>query len=224
MLGNGSSELGGIGEDLSPFLDCSNVIAHALAGAEGLRELKDGERELKASLGNVVPTTLCEICNGLVDFIVHLDVALPAGLNFNEVVVSGHAVDETSDEVGDSRSAKAESLSGRNLNGTNSDGHEVSCDHTSLVELTKSPVSLQGGDVSLDGFSVKSVVLGNVSDEFGLALEDLSPLFESYNVNFGSLAVSDVSWKRLSELSESGNSSNVVAVKEVFKGILDVCE
>ena len=175
-------------------------------------------------MGDVVPTTFLEICDGFVDFIVHFDVALPAGLDFNEVVVSGHSVDETSDEVGDGHSAKAESLNGWNLNGTNSDSHEVSCDLTSFKEFTKSPVSLQGGDVSLDGFSVKSVVLGDVSDEFGLALEDLSPLFESYNVNFGSLAVSNVSWKRLSELSERSNSSNVVTIEEVFKSILNVRE
>ena len=194
MLGNGSSELGGIGEDLSPFLDGSNVIAHALAGAEGLRELKDGERELKASLGNVVPTTLCEICNGLVDFIVHLDVALPAGLNFNEVVVSGHAVDETSDEVGDSRSAKAESLSGRNLNGTNSDGHEVSCDHTSLVELTGSPFSLSGGDVGLDSLSVEGVVLSHGSSELCGIGKDSSPGFNGLDIGAHALAGLQCNW------------------------------
>jgi len=142
VFGNGSSKLGWISKDLSPFLDCGNVISHALAGAKGLRELKDGERELKGSLGDVVPAAFFKISDSLVNLIVHLDVALPAGFNFNEVVVSSHTVDETSDKVGDSRSAKAESFSGWNLNGTNSNRYKVSCNLTSLKELTKSPVSL----------------------------------------------------------------------------------
>jgi len=71
---------------------------------------------------------------------------------------------------------------------------------------------------------VKCVVLGDVCNESGLALEDLSPLFDSNDVNFGSLAASNVSRKRISELSERCNSSDVVAIKQIFKGSLDVLE
>ena len=106
-LGNVGGQLGGVGEDLAPSLDGSDIIIHTLAGVESLRELEEGERELKAALGDVVPAALLEVSDGLLNFAVHLLGSLPAGFDFGEVVVTGHAVDKASNEVRDSHSADA---------------------------------------------------------------------------------------------------------------------
>jgi len=207
---------------LCPLFNGSEIVAQALAGAEGLRELEDGERELEAALGDIIPATLFKVTDSLVNFVVHLDVALPASLDFNEIVVTSHAVDETSDEVRDGHGAEAKSLSRGNGNWANSDSDKVGSDHTSLVILTKCPVTLKGGNVSLDCLSVEGVVLGNIGDQSGFVGEDLSPLLKSNDVNLGGFAVSNVCWERFGELGKSSDSSNVVTVEKVSEGILNV--
>ena len=58
VLGEGSRELGGISEDLSPRLNGGDVFIHVLAGVEGLRNLQSSQAELKCGLGVIVPATL----------------------------------------------------------------------------------------------------------------------------------------------------------------------
>jgi len=57
-------------EDLGPLLNGGDVVSHAFAGGECLRELKGGETEFENSLGDVVPSSFLDVVNSVVDFVV----------------------------------------------------------------------------------------------------------------------------------------------------------
>ena len=98
VLADGSSESGGMGEDLGPGLNLSDVGAHALAGGQGGADLSpDGtgildSREVFAML---------EITHGFLGVSDDLFTALVAELNLGEVVVTSHTEHKSSDEFGD---------------------------------------------------------------------------------------------------------------------------
>jgi len=101
VLGDSGSKRGGVLEDAGPLLDGSDVVSHTLAGVEGLRDLESNDGELEDSLGGVVPSVLMKLGDSEVDLFVHEVASLVAGFDFLKVVFSGHTVDESSKELGD---------------------------------------------------------------------------------------------------------------------------
>ena len=99
VLGESGSQCGGVCEDLSPLFDSLDILVHVLAGAERLGNLESGKTELESSLGIVIPSSFLDVSDSGLDFFDHEVATLVASLNLGEVVVSGHAVHESSDEV-----------------------------------------------------------------------------------------------------------------------------
>jgi len=99
VLRDGSGQLGWIGKDLSPLLNSRDVIVHTLASCKRLGEDCDGETELESSLDVVISATFLEIIKGQLEEHRDLLASLVACLNLDKVVITGHSVDEASDEV-----------------------------------------------------------------------------------------------------------------------------
>jgi len=105
VLADGCGELGGVLEDGSPLFDGRQVVSHALAGAESLGNLQDGEAELEDTLEVAVHAALLEVGDAGLNLGGHELTALEAGLDLSKVVFGGHAVDETGEEVGSGHDA-----------------------------------------------------------------------------------------------------------------------
>lgn len=101
VLGDCRDELALVSEDTGPGLNGCQVVLHVLASLELLRHLEADEEELKAALGDVVPATSLEVLDSLRELVVHLSSTGVASLNLGQMVVCGHAVDETSQNVVD---------------------------------------------------------------------------------------------------------------------------
>ena len=100
VLGDCRDELALVSEDTGPGLDGVQVVLHVLAYIELFRHLLAEEEELKATLGDVVPATSLEVLDDLDELVVHSSSGV-ASLNLGQMVVCGHAVDETSQNVVD---------------------------------------------------------------------------------------------------------------------------
>ena len=101
VLGGLLGESGWVLENGSPFLDGGDVVTHGLAGGERLRDLEGNKSEVKSSLDIVVPATGLDVLNTSLDLTSHELTTLEASLNLSEVVVTGHTVNESSNEVWD---------------------------------------------------------------------------------------------------------------------------
>ena len=187
VLGNRLTELGWVSEDLSPSIDGSNVLVHVLAGVESLWDLQNGQTKLKSGLGVFVPATFLDIGNASLNLLCHEITALEAGLNLSQVVITGHAVDETSNEVGCVFDSKVGN-SRVGLDGSNSERHQSCKIITSLEELLRVPVRLHGCEVRLDLLLMEGVVLGECRRQLGWVGEDLGPGFDSCDVAIHVLA------------------------------------
>lgn len=100
VLGDSLAEGGRVGEDLGPVFDSLELVTHALTSAEGLRDLEGNEGEVKCGLNVVVPARFLDVSDTGLDLVVHELTTLVARLDLNKLVVFGHAVHESSDEVG----------------------------------------------------------------------------------------------------------------------------
>mmetsp|Transcript_31775 Transcript_31775/g.39518 ORF Transcript_31775/g.39518 Transcript_31775/m.39518 type:complete len:334 (+) Transcript_31775:153-1154(+) len=105
VLADGCGELGGVLEDGSPLFDGRQVVSHALAGAESLGNLQDGEAELEDTLEVTVHAALLEVGDAGLNLGGHELTALEAGLDLSKVVFGGHAVDKAGEEVGSGHDA-----------------------------------------------------------------------------------------------------------------------
>lgn len=130
---DGGSQLCRISEDLSPLFDRGDVIVHALASRKSLGEDCDGETELESGLDLVISAALLKIVKGQLEEHGHLLASLVACLNLDKVVITGHTVDEASNEVWNSLSIEVGDLvllllpSGVvGLNGANSRNNDIS--------------------------------------------------------------------------------------------------
>lgn len=99
VLANSLGEFGGLGEDLGPCLNGSDVVAHALAGGHGGADLVPDGTSILDALEVVAGL---KVSNGDLGVSDDLVTTLVAGLNLGEVVVTGHAVHEAGNPVGDS--------------------------------------------------------------------------------------------------------------------------
>lgn len=108
-----------------------------------------------------------EILEGGFEETTELGGGIVTGLHLGEVVITDHAVDEASSELGDGQDverivsdlfARDNSVSG---NRADSLSESISGINTSIEVFTRSPVSLLVGDISLDGIAVQEPVLGN---------------------------------------------------------------
>jgi len=97
-LANGLGKSCWLGEDLSPGLNSGDVLIHALAGGHGGAKLVPDGTGLLDSLEELASL---EVTEGDSNVSVDLLATLVASLNLGEVVVSGHTVHETGNEVGD---------------------------------------------------------------------------------------------------------------------------
>ena len=186
VLGEGSRELGGVGEDLGPRLNGSDVFIHVLAGVEGLGNLQDCQAELKCGLGVVVPATLLDIGDSSLDLLGHERNALIAGLDLGQLVVPGHTVDEASDEIGGIHDSKVGNLVG--FDGADGKSHQSSEIISSLEVRLCVPIRFQSFSVRLDLLLVERPVLGERGGEFGWVGEDLGPCLDSSDVLIHALA------------------------------------
>lgn len=108
-----------------------------------------------------------------------------ASFNLFQLVITGEAVDKTSDEVGDSFDGDTVgSLPLRVVrsDGADRDGSEVSGGKTGFPHLFSVFVSLDLFDVAVDVFLVESDILSDGFGEFGWFSEDLSPVRNSFKI------------------------------------------
>ena len=217
VLGDRGGQSSGVREDLSPSLNGCDVVTHVLAGAENLRDLQGHQAELKSGLSVIVPASILDVSNASLNLLHHEVTSVVAGLNLCQVVVTGHAVNESSDEIGCIHNA--EIGNGCGLNRSDSHGHQSGQVVTSLEEVACIPISLKSADVSLDLLLVESVVLGKSGRQLGWVSEDLSPSLDGCDVTIHVLAGA----KRLRNLqcrqTELKSSLSVI----VPATLLDVC-
>jgi len=180
VLGNSLCENLGFVENLSPVVDGSEVIIHTGAGGHGIVE---SGGELGVVVNGLDKVTSGEVVDKVLSVGDDVLTAVVASLNFLKVVVSGEAEDHTSNEVGDGEGGHAEVVDTVHggvvrLNGTNSNGGEVSSGETGHPVLLGSPVGLIGSNVGLDSVVVEGGVLGNGLGELCGVSEDGSPLLD----------------------------------------------
>ena len=101
VLADGGSKGAWVGEDGAPGFDGGEIISHLVAGVEGLWDLEDDEAEFKDSLHVIVPSSLFDIIDSLLDLWSHDLPSLGTGHDLSQVVVLHHAVHESTDELWD---------------------------------------------------------------------------------------------------------------------------
>ena len=99
VLGKSGRHLSRVSEDLSPGLNGSDVTVHVLAGAKRLWNLQGRQAELKSSLGIIVPAAFLDVRNAVLNLLVHEVSALEAGFDLSQVIVTGHSIDKSGNEV-----------------------------------------------------------------------------------------------------------------------------
>ena len=187
VLGGVGNEGLGLGEDSGPLLDGGEVVVHSSVHARShvglevedeLLELLDGGEDVEG----------LEVLERGIKVGPERGDARVAGLNLFEMVVTDHAVDETSSEVWEHHDVKSDNLLGGNLNGANGDGEQVSGGLASLVVFCTAPVNLDGVDVAHDLGFVEDHMLGNGRNQVSLVSEDGSPLLDSLEIVTHALA------------------------------------
>ena len=83
-------------EDVSPRLNGSDVIMHAFTSLDSVREHPDDLSEVFYTFNKV---QMLEIAQGLLNFLEHWSCSIEATLDLSEVVMSGEAINESSDEI-----------------------------------------------------------------------------------------------------------------------------
>ena len=107
---------------------------------------------------------------------------------------------------------------------TNSLNNKISSVVSCLVPLASVPVSLNLFDIVVCCFPVSEQVLGNDNCKFSWVGEFLSPNNKFLDVSFDFLALSEVGWQLLNDLSDFHNAlDNVVEISflNVSDGICD---
>ena len=97
-LGHEFAKFNWVVEDLGPFLDGCDVFVHTFAGLDGVWKHPD---DLADILNTSDEFQVFEIVEGLFSFCDDWLLALEAALEFDKVVMSGKAVNESSSEVRD---------------------------------------------------------------------------------------------------------------------------
>ena len=223
VLGKSGRQLGRVSEDLGPGLDGCDVLVHVFAGVEGLWDLQGHQAEIKSSLGVIIPAALLDISDTSLNLLSHELATGVAGLDLGQMVVAGHAVDESSDEISCAHDTDVSSSCG--LDGSNSDSHQSSQIVTSLEEILCIPIGLKSGDVGQDFLLVESVVLGKSGGQLGRVGEDLGPGLDGCDVTVHVLAGA----QRLRDLqgrqSELKSSLGIVvpaALLDVLNAVLNL--
>ncbi len=154
VLGSLGDEGLGLLEDSGPLLNSLDVVTHGGARSNIKLEVVDEFLELFHGFDDVETLNVDE--SG-VEIGEKRGDASVAGLHLGEVVVTNHSVNETGGEVGEGQKVHADNLLGRlgNLNGTDGGDEEVSGGFTRLEVFSGSPVTLDGGNVGIDGFLVE---------------------------------------------------------------------
>ena len=99
-----------------------------------------------------------------------------AALEFREVVITNHSVEEASGELGHHEEVELrQCFWGFGPNGTYSEGKGISCVLASLEVIIRTPVGLHCINVSLDLRAVEKPVLSNGLRELSGISEDLRP-------------------------------------------------
>ena len=109
VLGDGLGESSGLGENLGPVLNLSDVLIHALASGHGRADLVPDDTGILDGLEVVASL---EVADGELGVSDDLVTTLVAGLNLREVVVTSHGEHEASDEVRDRHDVKGGGRSG----------------------------------------------------------------------------------------------------------------
>merc|ERR1719336_1614151 len=98
MLGQGCSQRREVCEVFGPSLDGTDVVLNVFTDVENLWNLETNEEELQYSLDDVIPATVFEIIDCCDKLLLHLwGISLDhvdAGLDFGQVVVLGHTIEE----------------------------------------------------------------------------------------------------------------------------------
>jgi hypothetical protein len=223
VLRESSGQLGWLFEDLSPLLNGGDVVTHAFAGTQSVWELEDGEADLKDALSDVVPTTLLEVTDSGVNLAVHELGSLEAGLDFNEVVVSSHTVDETGGEVWESNDIEVLDLVGWGLNLPEEESEGISGVDTGLEVVASGPIELLLSNVGLDGLLVESEVLNSILDGSRWTGEDvLLPSLESGKVVLHFMAWSKISLDVCDGLFGKSDGLDHFTSLESLEGILKI--
>ena len=97
VLGKGLGESLGFSEDGGPLLNGSDVLIHVLACGESGGELVDALANFGES-GNIA--AILDPGHGELDVMDNISATSVAGFELREMVISGHSVNETGDEVG----------------------------------------------------------------------------------------------------------------------------
>ena len=157
VLGGLGDEGLGLLEDGGPLLDLLDVVTHV--GARSNIELEVVDHLFELLHGSEDVETFNVLKSGLHVAEERGDTGV-AGLHLGEVVVTNHAVHETSGEVGEGQKVHADNglsnLSGLGLlDGADSDEKEIGGGLAGSVVLSSSPVGLDGGDISIDSLLVE---------------------------------------------------------------------
>ena len=155
VLGSLGDEGLGLLEDGGPLLDLLDVVTHVGAGSNIELEVVNHLFELLHGSEDVESFDVLEGSLGVGHERGDTSVA---GLHLGEVVVTNHAVHETSGEIGEGQKVHADNglvdFSGL-LDGAYSDVKEVGGSLAGSVVLSSRPVGLDGGDISIDSLLVE---------------------------------------------------------------------
>ena len=209
-------------EHLSPCLDSSDVVLEvfALAWSNIHLEVVDEGFEVLESRDDV---ELFEVLNEFMDVWSLLIGTLDASLEFREVVLTDHAVNETSQEFwnSDDSTFNFELLTlwewEDEVNGC--------CGVFSRVEVVLGlPVNLNLTNVGLDLSLVEEVVLGGGLDKLAWALVGIKPFINLGHIVIQVLAGAKGTFEIRHDGTDLFDSSNIFTRLDVIKGSLSLSD
>ena len=216
-------------EDSGPLLDSLEIVAHGSVCARSDIHLEVVDEGLKLLDGSENVEGL-EVLERVIEVGPERRDSSVAGLHLGQVVLTNHAVDETSGKLRDAND-EAVGLLSWGLNRADSDGKEVSSGLASLEVLSSVPVGLDGLNVTLDLLSVEDHVLGHGGDQRAWVLEDGCPGLDGLNLvthalasGKSSLEGSDGGSDILSSLEEVSSLDGLDKGGNVIDGLLTIGE
>src|SRR5450830_372154 len=100
MLHHGLREGNGVLNLEAPLFDGFDIFIHTLAFSKNDWDLKNNDADFENALKDWVPASFFEGCDRKFNLRHKIVIAVIASLDLHELVISGHAIHEPSDEIG----------------------------------------------------------------------------------------------------------------------------